>query len=162
MHIAVCSDIHDNVWVLERALRQMQDAGALVCCGDLCAPFTLVQIASAIAAPIHLVWGNNDGDKWLLTRQAARFPQVELHGELAQLEIGGVRVGVNHYPHIARGLAASGQYDLVCCGHDHTAGIEQIGPCLLVNPGEVMGRLGASTWAVYDTVTRAAEVRPVG
>jgi uncharacterized protein len=161
MRIAVCSDIHDNIWVLTRALEQMQGADALVSCGDLCAPFTLVQIAETFAGPVHVVWGNNDGDKWLLTLQAARFAHVHLHGELAQLEIGGVRIGATHYPQIARGLAAGGEYDLVCCGHDHAARVTQLGPCVLLNPGEVMGRLGSSTFAVYETNTRTAELRQV-
>lgn len=45
MKIAVCSDIHDNIWVLERALPGLRRADRLIFCGDFCAPFTLVQLA---------------------------------------------------------------------------------------------------------------------
>ena len=151
MKLAICADIHDNIWALERALPRMQEAGLLICCGDLCAPFTLVQLAEGFGGPIHVVWGNNDGDKWLLTRQAARFPQVTLHGELAELEAGGMRIGVTHYPQVAQGLARSGKYELVCYGHDHLAHDEMLGTCRLLNPGELMGRLGPHRFALLDT-----------
>lgn len=153
MIIGVCSDIHDNIWALERALPTMDDAEALIFCGDFCAPFTLVQLAEGAGdRPLHVVWGNNDGDRHLLTRQAARFANVILHGELARFELGGLRVGVNHYPDIATGLADSGQYDVVLYGHDHVAH-EQVcdNQCLLLNPGEIMGRLGAPSLSLLDT-----------
>jgi len=159
MKIAVCADIHDNIWSLARALPLMQSAAVLICCGDLCAPFTLVQMAEGFKGPIHVVWGNNDGDKWLLTQQAARFPQVVLHGELAELDLGGLRVAVTHYPPIARGLASSGKYELVCYGHDHRACDEVVEGCRLLNPGELMGRLGPPRFAFYDR--SAGGVQPV-
>lgn len=157
MRIAVCSDIHDNIWVLERALEQMRQAHALVFCGDFCAPFTLVQIAEGFTGPVHVVWGNNDGDRWLLTRQASRFAHVELHGDLADLELGGLRVAVHHFPQVARGLARAGEHDLVCYGHDHQAHTEVVGRTCLLNPGELMGRFGRSTFSFFDTGDRQAE-----
>jgi len=158
MRIAVLSDIHDNIWQLDRVLKRVQGADALIFCGDFCAPFTLTQLAQGFAGPVHVVWGNNDGDKWLLTRNASAAGNVTLHGELAELELDGRRIAANHYPHIARQLAESGNYDVVMYGHDHTAHLEQIGKTLLLNPGEVMGRFGKSTFAWYDTVTGQAEI----
>lgn len=163
MIVAVCSDIHDNIWALEKSLPRMADAQVLIFCGDFCAPFTLVQLAEGAAGrQLHIVWGNNDGDRHLLTQNAARFNQVVLHGELASIELAGLRVGVNHYPAIANGLADSGHYDLVLYGHDHIAHKEHRdgpgGPCLLVNPGEIMGRLGAPTFALVDTETRTSHL----
>ena len=170
MKIAICSDIHDNIWVLEHALRQMQGADILLFCGDLCAPFTLVQIAEGFPGPIHAVWGNNDGDKFLLTRQAARFDHLQLHGELADIEIevqfqgelggfklGKLRIAINHYPEIARGLVRSGDYDLVCYGHDHLEHDEQVGEARLINPGELMGRFGKSSFVILDAVSGQVE-----
>jgi len=158
MRIAVLSDVHDNIWKLEKVLAQTAAADALIFCGDFCAPFTLTQIAEGCRGPVHVVWGNNDGDKWLLTRNANAAGNVTLHGELAELELGGRRVAVNHYPHIARPLAESGDYDAVFYGHDHKAHMERIGDTLLLNPGEVMGRFGKSTFAWYDTDTGKAEL----
>jgi predicted phosphodiesterase len=41
----------------------------------------------------------------------------------------------------------------VCHGHSHERVIERLGRTVRVNPGEVMGRFGLSTYALYDTTT---------
>jgi putative phosphoesterase len=161
MQIAVLSDVHDNIWKLETVLERIDKAGAkaLIFCGDFCAPFTLKQIADTFSGPVHCVFGNNDGDKWWLSRIAAGAGNVTLHGELAELTLDECRIAANHYPHIAQGLAASGRYDAVFFGHSHERHLAQIGEALLLNPGEVMGRFGLSTYALYDTETRQATVQ---
>jgi len=154
MNIAVLSDTHDNIWNLERVLAEIgrqPDVRALIFCGDFCAPFTLQQIAEGFAGPVHVVFGNNDGDQLLLSRVAGRFEHVTLHGFYAELEYGDRRIAVVHYPDLARRLAQSGQFDLVCYGHDHTAKVERVSGTLLVNPGEVMGRFGRPSYGLYDT-----------
>jgi hypothetical protein len=158
MRIAVCSDIHDNIWQLEKVLKEIAGLDALIFCGDFCAPFTLTQTAEAFTGPIHVVWGNNDGDKWLLTKNALSAGNVTLHGELAELELGGRKLAVSHYPQVARPLALSGLYDAVFYGHDHTPKTERTGACLLLNPGEVMGRFGKTTYALYDTESGEGEI----
>ncbi len=160
MKIAIVSDIHDNIWKLEDVTQKIAETGAevLVFCGDFCAPFTLKQLAENFAGPVHVVWGNNDGDKWLLTVIANEAGNVTLYGELAEFEAGGRKIGANHYPGIGRRLAESGAYDLACYGHDHTPHIETVGDTVLVNPGEVMGRFGKSTFAIYDTEAGTAEL----
>jgi putative phosphoesterase len=157
MKVAILSDIHDNIWKLETLLAGLE-ADALIFCGDFCAPFTLAQICESFAGPIHIVFGNNDGDKLLLAQVAGRFSHVTLHGEFAELELDGRRLAVTHYPEIGQALAQGGVHDLVCHGHSHERVIERAGETLRVNPGEVMGRFGLSTYAVYDTVTGRAEI----
>jgi putative phosphoesterase len=157
MKIAILSDIHDNIWKLETLLATLE-ADILIFCGDFCAPFTLAQIAEGFAGPVHVVFGNNDGDQLFLARVASRFPQVTLHGDFAELELDGQQVAVTHYPEIGQALARGGVYDLVCHGHSHERIIEQAGGTLRVNPGEVMGRLGLSTYAQYDTLTGQAKI----
>ncbi len=158
MRIAICSDIHDNIWKLEAALPGMNQANALIFCGDFCAPFTLTQLARGFEGPVHAVFGNNDGDQRLLLASAQQAGNVELHGQFAELKIGGLQIAVNHYPEIARGLAVGGGYDVVCCGHDHALHEERVGDTLLLNPGEIMGRFGRSTYLLLDTDTRAVTV----
>lgn len=157
MKVAILSDIHDNIWKLEALLAGLE-AEALIFCGDFCAPFTLAQIAEGFAGPVHVVFGNNDGDKLFLARVAGRFPQVALHGEFAELELGRRRIAVTHYPEIGRALAQGGVYDLVCHGHSHECVVEREDNTLRVNPGEVMGRFGLATYAIYDTATGQAEI----
>lgn len=157
MNIAILSDIHDNVWVLRELLAGLQ-ADVLLFCGDFCAPFTLREIAERFAGPIHVIFGNNDGDQWLIGQVAAGFPQVSIHGDFAELMLDGQQVAMTHYPAIGHALARAGVYDLVCYGHDHRRTVEQEGRTVIVNPGEVMGRFGLSTYAVFDTATRQARI----
>ena len=161
MKIAVLSDIHDNIWKLEEVLEGLGEAQELIFCGDFCAPFSLGMLAEGFRGPIHVVFGNNDGDKLLLSQVAAKAGNVTLHGEFAELELGGRKIAAIHYPAIAAGLAASGRYDLVCCGHSHKYEANRVGRTLLLNPGEVMGRFGLSTYAIYDTETGEVSRREV-
>ena len=71
MKIAILSDIHDNIWKLETLLAELE-ADALIYCGDFCAPFTLAQMGEGFDGQVHAVFGNNDGDQFLLARVASQ------------------------------------------------------------------------------------------
>ena len=158
MKIAILSDSHDNIWKLAEAMPTLASADAVIHCGDLVAPFMILRLIQGIKEkPIHIVWGNNDGDKSLITEVASQAKNIKLHGDFADLELGGLKIGVNHYPNVARRLAQSGSYDVVCYGHDHTAHQEWLGKTLLLNPGELMGLQGRSTLAILDTETRKVQ-----
>ena len=155
MQIAVLSDSHDNIWKLSAALPHLLQPDAVIHCGDLIAPFMILRLIKGTGGkPVHIVWGNNDGDKSLIAQVAAEAENIHLHGDFADLELGGLKIAVNHYPKVARTLAESGSYKVVCYGHDHTAHEEWIGDTLLLNPGELMGLQGRSTIALLDTDTR--------
>lgn len=157
--IAILSDSHDNIWMLEISLKQVQARGAdvLLHCGDLCAPFIVKQLAEGFPGPIHLVFGNNDGDGRLIQMVGSQFPNITHHGIYAELEIGGRKVAMIHYPEPALRIAQSGQFDLVCYGHDHTRHHEIMGPTHFANPGEIMGKDHAPTWGLYDGETHTFE-----
>ena len=151
MRIGIVSDIHDNIWSLREVLARLTDCDALLCLGDLCAPFVIDEIAGGFSGPVHVVWGNNDGDKLHIAQSAARAGSFVLHGEFADINLGGRRIAMTHYPDLAGAVAAGHCFDLVCHGHDHEQTSERDDRTLLVNPGEVMGRFGSRTCAVYDT-----------
>lgn len=153
MQIAVLSDIHDNIWNLQKALGQLEGVEALLYCGDFCAPFSLKQIQDSFPGPVHAVLGNNDGDPLLLAQVASQRKQVYLYQPLAEVELDGRKIAVAHYPQIGQALAASGQYDAVFSGHTHRPRIKQVNGRLWANPGEVMGRFGEPGFGIYDTVT---------
>lgn len=158
MKLAILSDSHDNIWALRNAMPHLAACEVALHCGDLCSPFMLKELGQGMGdKPVHVVWGNNEGDILLMTRVAAQFPNLTLHGALAELEFDGVKAALNHYPDIARGLAASGKYDVVCFGHNHIASLVKVGECQLLNPGELMGMMGPRTLAVFDTATRGVE-----
>lgn len=157
MRIAILSDIHDHIDNLREALERASEEGAeaLLFCGDLCSPF-MVDELSAFGGPVHAVFGNNDGDGFRISRAADAHDGFRLWGEYAEpdpSELGGVRAAVHHFPEVAKGVAEGGRYDLVCCGHTHEYREARYGGTLLVNPGEVMGRFGEVTLAVYDGET---------
>jgi uncharacterized protein len=159
MKLAILSDSHDNIWKLEAAYPVLKSADVIIHCGDLSAPFMIRYLAEGVGdIPVHIVWGNNDGDKALISKVAEGYPNVHLHGDLAELEIDGLRIAVNHYPEIAEELAGSGKYDLVCYGHDHTAAQSKLDQCLLINPGELMGMKGRSTVALVETGDSSVEM----
>ena len=90
--------------------------------------------------------------------QSRECRSADQHVHDDHLELDGLRIAVNHYPEIARGLAATGTYHLVCYGHDHTAHQSLVGDCVLLNPGELMGMYGESTYALFNTVSREVEI----
>ena len=162
MEVAILSDIHDNIWNLERALDELnkRKAQRLLFLGDFCAPFSLKQLAEGFSDPIDAIFGNNDGDQFLLATIAADHANVTLHGQFAELKIESKSIAMNHYPGIARGLA-HGDYDAVFYGHDHTPFTGEVGATLLANPGEIMGRFGSPSFGIYDTEAQSFRHVPI-
>jgi uncharacterized protein len=164
MRIAILSDIHDNLWNLAPTIQAVQDADALVCCGDLCSPFVIDELAK-FPRDVHIVFGNNDADLFRITSKALKKPNCHLHGELFQGVFDGQRFAVNHFDYLARPLAKSGHYDVVCFGHNHEFELSTVGNCRLINPGPVMGaRFSSGRWedvtptfVVYETGPNEAE-----
>ena len=161
MKIAVMSDSHDHLIPLRAALERAAAAGAeaLIHCGDLIAPFVLAELRK-FAGPVHVVFGNNDGEVYLWTQLAAHT-NVELHGEVAELELGGRKLLVVHEQQVAEAFAATGRYDAVLYGHVHQSGERRVGEALLLGAGEIMGFKEPPSFAVYDTETKAATRIPL-
>lgn len=157
--IAILSDSHDNISALKQALEGARAGGAvaLLHCGDLCAPFMLNLIGEGFAGPVHVIFGNNDGDGRLLQTIASKHPHVTLHGIYAELTIAERRIAMIHYPEPALRIAQSGEFDLVCYGHNHDKYAGQIGKTWLVNSGELLGMKSTPTWGLYDCATNRFE-----
>lgn len=164
MRIAILSDIHDNLWNLAVVIGAIADADALICCGDLCSPFVIDELAK-FGKDVHIVFGNNDADLYRITSKAMKTGRVQVHGELFQADFEGRRFAVNHFDYLARPMAKSGDYDVVCFGHNHELEIGRAASCLLINPGPLMGaKFSSGGWenvmpsfAVYDTAEHRAQ-----
>lgn len=158
MRIAVFSDSHDQIPNLEAALAAANEIGAemLLHCGDFCAPFMVDRLGRNFSGPIHLVFGNNDGDGRMIHTMASKYSNITIHGIYAEIEASGRMIAMIHYPEPARRIAQSGYFDLVVYGHNHLKHVEEITkasgtPGILANPGELLGMNGAPTWGLYDT-----------
>lgn len=152
MRIAVFSDSHDHVANLHRAVQLANHHGAelLLHCGDLISPFMLPYLHT-FQGPVHLIYGNNIGDQHLIvSRCGTTFGNIHHHGTHAALTADSHRIACNHYPELARDLARSGSFDLVCYGHDHLFHVERVGECLLLNPGDLLGKDAAPCFALLD------------
>ena len=166
MRICIVSDSHDRAPMLAAAVSAARDAGALavIHCGDLIGANTLKPLIE-LGIPVHTVHGNNLGDATALHRMCARSGGVLCyHGADAELELGGRRIFVTHYPHYARGIACTGDYDIVCCGHSHRASVVEQrtlagGSAWLVNPGTVAGLSAPPTWILADLAKPDFEIR---
>ncbi|NVM56845.1 MAG: metallophosphoesterase [Desulfobacterales bacterium] len=159
MILAVMSDTHDHIWNLRKALELIggRRAEAIIHCGDFIAPFMLKELDQA-EIHVHGVFGNNDGDQYLLTKfSLTELSHIKLYGLMGEVELDNFKVAFTHYRAVADGLTASGKFDLVCFGHSHEASLERVGKTDLLNPGEVMGKDGSPGFYLVDTSERRYE-----
>ncbi len=168
MRVCILSDSHDNRRLLEHAVADAKARGAeaILHCGDVVAPTTL-RVLKKFELPVHAIHGNNTGDLYAMN-QLAHEPDspVRYHGQDAAIHLGGRSLFLVHYPHYARGMALTGDYDLVCCGHDHRVSIQAIdnvkgGKTWLVNPGTVGGVGKGPTYVLADLAALSFEVYDV-
>lgn len=163
MKIAIVSDIHDNLKHLNFVLDycETHDIEHMICCGDLCSPFIIGALGES-QINCHIVFGNNDGDRFQMLKVAEEYVNLRLHGEYIGSEdnllvLDGVRFGVTHYPFYAKTMVKTGWYDAVFYGHTHTYHKQKFGQALLLNPGEVLGGFNLPSFAVYETQYRGCE-----
>ncbi len=171
MKICIVSDSHDRSDPLVEAIAEAQAAGAqaVIHCGDLIGVNTL-RASLRVGIPIHAVHGNNIGDVAALYRMMAKSDGLFVyHGQEAVLELGGRKIFVTHMPHHGQAFACTGDYELVCHGHSHTAHVGRQstvsgGHCWLVNPGSVAGIDAPGvdaipTWILGDLERMDFEIR---
>jgi len=160
MKICILSDSHDHREGMAAAVTASKKMGAeaIIHCGDLIAPSTLHAIVPH-GLPIHLIHGNNTGDLFYLSKWAQKADnRLTYYGQDASFELGGRKIFVVHYPHYAKAMALTGEYDLVCNGHEHRAVIESIKnikgtETLRIDPGTVAGVSAPPTYVLGDLQT---------
>lgn len=171
MKICIVSDSHDRSAPLLAAITEARLAGAqaVIHCGDLIGVHTL-RASLPLDIPIHAVHGNNTGDVAALYRMMGKTGGLfTYHGQDAELSLGDRKIFVTHMPHHGQAFACTGNYDLVCHGHSHTAHVgTQInvrgGYTWLVNPGSVAGIdapgiNAAPTWILGNLEQMTFEIR---
>jgi len=129
----------------------------IIHCGDFIAPFMLAELDQG-GIPVHGVFGNNDGDKYLLTKfSLTSLTNITLYDPVGLFEADGFKIGFTHHGIVGEGLAAGGNFNLVCFGHSHKYFFKKIGRTILLNPGEIMGKNGFPSFCLVDTNTAKIE-----
>ncbi len=169
MKVCILSDSHDHIPLIDAAVANAKTAGveAVLHCGDVVAPSTLGCLEKH-GLPVHVIHGNNTGDLYALTRLSHKPDGViRYHGMDAGIQLAGKNIFLVHYPHYAKAMAATGDWDLVCCGHSHKVEITQKVNCKggvthIVNPGTI-GGVGKSkaTWILADLASMQFDLHEI-
>lgn len=168
MKICIVSDSHDNRTLLEIAVKDAKscDAETMLHYGDIVAPTTL-RVLQKHGIPVHVIHGNNTGDLYSMSKLAHEPDSViRFHGQDAGIELAGRKIFIVHYPHYARAMATTGEWDLVCCGHDHRVEIDTVATVrqtqtVFVNPGTVGGVGAKPTYVIGDLACMRFEIHEV-
>lgn len=168
MKICIVSDSHDNRRLLDHAVGDAVARGveAVLHCGDVVAPTTL-RVLKKYDLPVHVIHGNNTGDLYNMMSLAAEpGSPVRYHGQDAVVHLAGRTLFLVHYPHYAAAMALTGDYDMVCCGHDHRVSVQPVanvkgGTTWLVNPGTVGGVGKEPTYILADLANLTFDIYEV-
>ncbi len=163
MKIAIIADVHDNAHNLVLALDKInsyKNIKKILFLGDF-AGAAIANLLCSSPIPVFAIWGNNDGDKSLITKfSLEKDSNLEVSFETYDIiEIDKRKIFLTHFPILAKPMAKSKEFDAVFYGHNHTKNKEKIGKCLVVNPGEIGAyKTGNPSFAIYDTKTNDAEI----
>ncbi|MEM1546050.1 MAG: metallophosphoesterase [Candidatus Methanomethylicia archaeon] len=159
MRIGILSDSHDNLVNIEKAVKTLNQFSIdlAIHLGDYIAPFSIRRIGELLKTRLIGVFGNNDGDKYLILSNAKTYG-FEIYDSPYMLNIDGYSILAMHgysskefTKSLIHSLCLSGKYDVIMYGHTHEVHIEKIGKSLIINPGEVFGYLsGNASIAVLD------------
>jgi len=159
MILGVISDTHDNLNNLKKAFDIFVKHGVehIIHAGDFTSPFT-AKILMEFRGGFTGIFGNNDGDKLLLSR----VYESKIHRQPHILALNDRKIVIMHEPDVVEALAASGHYDIVIFGHTHKALIKKIGNTLLINPGEAGSWLyGRATVGLVNLKSMEAEIMEI-
>lgn len=162
MLIGICSDSHDHVEHIKKGVSFFKEKNVtkVIHAGDYCSPFTIPLFKGL---PLHGIFGNNDGDTFLLMK---KFEEIgaRLHGKFYSFELDSLRFAVYHgtYPEITESLESAGKFDVVISGHTHEPGVLTVGSTVSINPGSMNGFDGDALVALFDTKTRQVSFHELG
>lgn len=162
MLIGVMADTHDNLPMVEKAVRILNEEGVqlVLHAGDYVAPFLIPKL-SELDAKVIGVLGNNDGDPQLLEKKMEEQGDMEMRGHFGEVSVDDLKIALLHGDEgeLLKVLIECGSFDVVVCGHTHQAEITQRGKTLVLNPGEICGYLsGRPTLALFDTDRQTAKI----
>lgn len=161
MLVGAISDTHDNLPMIEKAIKRLNEEGAslVLHAGDYVSPFVIPHFKGLNARLIG-VFGNNDGDQSGLARQFSETENCEIRGTFALVDAEGFKIALLHgaETELLKALIGCECFDAVVHGHTHSI-ITGRGKTLVINPGETCGYItGKASLALLDTKKREAEI----
>jgi putative phosphoesterase len=169
--VGIMSDTHDNLPMIDKAVKKLQDAEVelVLHAGDYTSPFVIPHF-KPFKDKFTGVFGNNDGDHEFLRRRFKEFG-LDIRGIFAEVKADGLRIALLHGgesgsppgpSELLKSLLDSECYDVLVYGHSHAANTEKNGKMLIINPGEVCGYLTQKpSVAVLDTTTMSSKAIPL-
>lgn len=130
MKIAIIADVHDNAHNLVLALDKInsyKNIKKILFLGDF-AGAAIAGLLCSCPIPVFAIWGNNDGDKSLITKFAGeKDSSLEIgFATYDILKIDKRNIFLTHFPILAKPMAKSGEFDAVFYGHNHLKNKEKI------------------------------------
>lgn len=163
MKIAIVSDSHDNLANIYKMLAFCKKAKieTILHCGDVCSPSALDHLARNFIGQIFYVLGNVHGELEETEEINKKRSNLVFLGDQGDPKIEGVnlKIGMAHFPEVAKQIAETKKYDFVFHGHTHQPWEETVNNCKVVNPGTLAGMFNKATFAVLDTETKNLELK---
>ena len=161
MKIAIIGDIHSNLENLKNALTKVKDRDIeqVIVVGDLQNP-EVIDIIGSTSMKFSIVFGNADYNEQEFVERALQFSNIQVFGKEGTLELGGRRIGFDHYPQTVSKMVHEGEYDVVFSGHRHSPWEEKIGKnkTLSICPGEIAGQRYRPTFCIFDLESMKPEL----
>ena len=162
MLIGLISDTHDNLPMVEKAVKRLNEEKVelVLHAGDYVAPFVIPKF-KALNCKLIGVFGNNDGDHELLRTRFSETENCAVRGRFAEIDVDGFKIALLHgdETELLNALINHGNFDAVVHGHSHANVARKSDKTIVVNPGETCGYLtGKATIALLDTVKRKAKI----
>lgn len=134
MVIGVISDTHDNLPIVKKAFKMLNEmkVNFVIHCGDIVSPFVVEYFT---CEKMFAVFGNNDGDKLLLKEKFEKKGYIITKGPEC-FKIKERKILIMHEPKEIENFK-KGDYDLILYGHTHKLDLGE----RVVNPGELSGWL---------------------
>ena len=142
MKIAVVSDTHDNFEKISWLIDYLNEREIKTClhCGDLINPGGIWRFLEHYRGELHLVPGNNDGERAVMQRMADENPEkFYFYKEgFAKLELAGKKIFMIHDSALAIMVAQGDEFDYCLGGHDHQFRRVEYGKTVFINPGNMV------------------------
>lgn len=125
--------------------------------GDFCSPLMILLFEGL---NLQAVFGNNDGDKYLLMEKMTAI-NGKLLGTFGKVQVDGCSIALYHGTDapITKALVGSGNFDVVISGHTHERRNKKVGDTLALNPGTVHGFDQEASVALLETDSLEVEFR---